>query len=89
MKVFVQNMRFLLCYVMICSIIRLRRGLITLLSNKILTIVGREDTPQVGSLVPVGLGTISNECTPTIRICMINAIIGVNDLLLVLSAWQV
>ena len=60
-----------------------------LLLNKIPTIVGREDTPQVGSILPVGLGTISNECTPTTRICMINPIIGVNDLILVLSAWQV
>ena len=60
-----------------------------LLLNKILTIVGREDTPQVGSLLPVGLGTISDERTPTTRICMINAIIGVNDLVLALSAWRV
>ena len=80
-------MRFLLCYVMICSIIRLRWGLSALLLNKIPTIVGREDTPQVGSLLPVGLGTISNEHTPTTRICMINAIIGVSDLVLALSAW--
>ena len=48
-----------------------------------------EDTPQVGSLLPVGLGTISDKRTCTTRICMINAIIGVNDLVLVLSAWQV
>ena len=82
-------MRFLLCYVMICSIIRLRWGLSALLSNKIPTIVGREDTPQVGSLLPVGLGTISDEHTPTTRICVINAIIGVNDLVLALSAWRV
>ena len=74
---------------MICSIIRLRWGLSALLLNKIPTIVGREDTPQVGSLLPVGLGTISDERTPTTRICMINAIIGVNDLVLALSAWQV
>ena len=82
-------MRFLLCYVMICSIIRLRWGLSALLLNKIPTIVGREDTPQVGSLLPVGLGTISDERTPTTRICMINAIIGVSDLVLALSAWWV
>ena len=53
------------------------------------TIVGQEDTPQVGSLLPVGLSTISDECTPTTRICVINAIIGVNDLVLALSAWRV
>ena len=82
-------MGFLLYYVMICSIIRLRWGLSALLSNKIPTIVGREDTPQVGSLLLVGLGTISNERTPTTRICVINAIIGVNDLILALSAWRV
>ena len=74
---------------MICSIIRLRWGLSALLSNKIPTIVGREDTPQVGSLLPVGLGTISDERTPNTRICMINAIIGVSDLVLALSAWRV
>ena len=39
--------------------------------------------------MPVGLGTISDERTPTTRICMINAIIGFNDLVLALSAWQV
>ena len=53
------------------------------------TIVGQEHTPQVGSLLPVGLGTISNEHTPKTRICMINSIIGVSDLVLVLFAWQV
>ena len=74
---------------MICSIIRLRWGLSALLLNKIPTIVGREDTPQVGSFLPVGLGTISYERTPTTRICMINAIIGFIDLVLVLSTWQV
>ena len=57
--------------------------------NKIPSIVGREDTPQVGSLLPVSLGTISNERTPNTRICVINAIIGVNDSLLALSAWRV
>ena len=56
--------------------------------NKITTIVGREDIPQVGSLLPVGLGTISDEHTPATRICVINSIIGVNDLVLALSAWQ-
>ena len=86
---FCTNMRFLLCYVMICSIIRLRWGLSSLLSNKILTIVEREDTPQVGSLLLVGLGTISDERIPTTRICMINDIIGVSYLVLMLSAWQV
>ena len=74
---------------MVCSITRLRWGLSALLLNKILTIVGRENTPQVGSLLPVGLGTISDECTSTTRICVINAIIGVNDLILALSAWRV
>ena len=57
--------------------------------KQIPTIVGREDTPQAGSLLPVGLGTISDKRTPTTRICMINAIIGVNDLVLALSAWRV
>ena len=55
--------------------------------EQLLTIVGWEDMPQVGSLLPVGLGTISDEHTPTSRICMINSIIGVNNLVLVLSAW--
>ena len=59
-----------------------------LLLNKIPTIVGREDTPQVGSLLPVTLGTISDKRTLNTRICMINAIIGVSDLVLALSAWQ-
>ena len=62
------NIRFFLCYVMICSIIRLRWGLSALLLNKILTIVGREDAPQVGNLLPIGLGTISDERTPTTSI---------------------
>ena len=79
MKVFIQNVRFLLCYVMTCSIIRLRWGLSTLLSNKTPSIVGREDT-EVGSLLPVSLGTISDECTPTTRIYVINAVTSVNDL---------
>ena len=48
--------------------------------EQIPTVVGREDTPQVGSLLPIGLGTISDERTPTTRICVINSIIGVNDL---------
>ena len=60
-----------------------------LLLNKIPTIVGREDTPQVGNLLSFGLGTISDERTPTTRICVINAIIGVSDLVLMLSAWRV
>ena len=54
-----------------------------------LTIVEREDTPQVGSLLPVGLGTISDGRTPTTRICINNSIIGVKDLILALSAWWV
>ena len=82
-------MRFLLCYVMICSVSRLIWGLRALLLNKTPAIVGQEDTPQVGSLLPVSLGTISDEYTPTISICVINAIIGVNDLVLALSAWWV
>ena len=57
--------------------------------EQIPTIVGWEDTPQAKSLLPIGLGTISNECTPTTGICVINAIIGVNDLVLALSACQV
>ena len=86
---FCTNMRFLLCYVIICCIIRLRWGLNALLLNKIPTIVGREDPPKVGSLLLIGLGTISDERSLTTRICMINAIIGVRDLVLALSAWQV
>ena len=74
---------------MICIIIRLRWGLSTLFLNKIPTIVGRENTPQVGNLLLVSLGTISDKHTPTTRICVINAIIGVSDLVLVLSAWRV
>ena len=54
--------------------------------EQIPTIVGREDTPQAGSFLPVGLGTISDKHTPTTRIYVINAIIGVNYLVLVLSA---
>ena len=54
--------------------------------KQIPTIVGQENTPQAGSLLPVGLGTISDERTPTTGICIINSIIGVNDLVLVLSA---
>ena len=37
------------------------------------TIVGQEDTPQVGSLLPVGLGTISNGHTPNTRIYVNNS----------------
>ena len=54
--------------------------------EQIPTIVGQEDTPQAGSLLPVGLGTICDEHTPTTRIYMINPTIGVNDLVLALSA---
>ena len=50
------------------------------------TIVGREDTPQVTSLLPVGLDTISDGRTLTTRICINNSIIDVNDLVLALSA---
>ena len=57
--------------------------------EQIPTIVGWEDTPQVGSLLPVGLDTISDERTATTRICVITAIIGVNDLVLALSTWRV
>ena len=57
--------------------------------EQIPTIVGQEDTPQAGSLLLVGLGTNSNERTPTARICVVNASIGVNDLVLALSAWWV
>ena len=72
-------MGFLLYYVIICCIIMLGWGLSALLLNKIPTIVGWEDTPQVTSLLPIGLGTISDERIPTTRICIINAIIGVTD----------
>ena len=54
--------------------------------EQILTIVGREDTPQAGSLLPVSLGTISNGRTPTTKIFINNSIISVNDLVLALSA---
>ena len=64
-------------------------GLECTVVEQIPTIVELEDTPQAGSLLPVGLGTISNKRTPTTRICMKNAIIGVKDLVLVLSAWRV
>ena len=57
--------------------------------EQIPTIVRQENTPQAGRLLPVGLYTISNERTPTTRICIINAIIGINDLVLALSAYQV
>ena len=56
--------------------------------EQILTIVGRKGTPQVGSLLPVGLSTISNGHTSTIRVCENNYIIGVNDLVLAFSAWR-
>ena len=35
-------------------------------------IVGQEDTPQVGSILPIGLGPISYRHTPDIRISVIN-----------------
>ena len=57
--------------------------------EQIPNIVGREDTPQVGSLLPISLGTISNGRTPYPRICANNSIIGVNDLVLALSTWRV
>ena len=57
--------------------------------KQILTIVRWEDTLHAGSLLPVGLGTISDRHTPTISICINNSITGVNDLVLLLSAWQV
>ena len=64
-------------------------GLERPLVEQIPTIVGREDTPQAGNLLPVGLGTISDGHTPTTRICVNNSILGVNDLILALSAWWV
>ena len=57
--------------------------------EQITTIVEWEDTPQVGSLLPIGQGTISDGRTPTTRICIKKSIIGVNDLVLALSAWRV
>ena len=57
--------------------------------EQIPTIVGREDTPRAGSLLPVGLSTISDGHTPTTRICVNNSIVGLNDLVLALSAWRV
>ena len=60
-----------------------------LLLNKIQTIVRWEDTPQVENILPIGLGTISDKRTPTIRICAINVIIGINDLVLTFSIWWV
>ena len=57
--------------------------------EQIPTIVGQEDTPQAGSLLPIGLDTISDERSPTTRICTINAITSVNNLVLALSTWRV
>ena len=57
--------------------------------EQIPTIVRQEDTPQAGSLLPVGLGTISNERIPSTKICVIYTIIGINDLVLVFCAWWV
>ena len=51
--------------------ILVKMGLERPLVEQILTIVGREDTPQAGSILSIGLGTISNEYTPTTRICVI------------------
>ena len=41
------------------------------------TIVGWEDTPQVGSLLPVDLGTISNGRTPNTTIGVKNSRISI------------
>ena len=44
---------------------------------RIPTIVGWEDTLQVGSFPPIGLGPISDGCTPSIRIGVANSRISV------------
>ena len=44
------------------------------------TIVGQEDTPQVGSLLPVGLDPISDGCTPNTIICIRNSIINIMEI---------
>ena len=43
--------------------------------------VGREDTTQVGSLLLVGLGPISNGCTLNTRICVSNSRISVRAII--------
>ena len=43
----------------------------------ILSIVGHLDTLQVGSLLPIGLGPISDGCTSSTRICVNNSRISV------------
>ena len=50
-------------------------GLACPIVEQIPTIVGWEDTLQAGSFLPVSLGTISDEHTPTTRICVINLIL--------------
>ena len=47
----------------------------------ILTIFGKEDTPQVGSFLPVGLDPISDGCTPNTRICISNSRIDVREIM--------
>ena len=37
------------------------------------TIVGQDDAPKVGSLMPAGLGPISDGCTPNTRISISNS----------------
>ena len=39
----------------------------------ILTMVGQEDTPKVGSLLPVGLSAITDRHNPNTKICMSNS----------------
>ena len=48
----------------------------------ILTIVGREDTPQVGSLLPIGTDLFSNGHTPNTRICVSNSKISIRVIMI-------
>ena len=41
------------------------------------TLMEREDTPQAGSLLPVGLGPIFNRHTAKTRICITNSRISI------------
>ena len=44
-------------------------------------IVSQEDTPQVGSLLPIGLNPISDGHIPNARICISNSRIGVRAIM--------
>ena len=55
------------------------------------TLVGWEDTSQVGSLLPITLGPISNGHTPNTRIYVSNSIISIRVIKLSfeISSWLV